>query len=111
MIPILIIALGVGWLLTVEQVGAGINWIWTIMLGVVGILAFVVSGFDKVTVVIGPFFLIASILSLLRQAGQLRVDVEVPVLVITIGILLLIAQQRMIPAPAWLVPLGGDEKK
>ena len=110
MIPILIIALGVGWLLTAEQVG-GINWIWTIMLGVVGILAFVVSGFDKVSVVIGPFFLIASVLSILRQVGHLRVDVEVPLLVITIGVLLLIAQQRVIPAPAWLVPLGGDDKK
>ena len=50
-------------------------------------------------------------LSTLRETGRLRVDVEVPLLVITICVLLLIAQQRVIAVPTWLVPLGGDDKK
>jgi len=103
-IPILIIVVGVGWLLTAQGFAPSINWIWTLGLGVVGILTFVVSkGFDKVSMVIGPFFLLASLLSVLRQTGQLRLDIEVPLLVISIGVLLLVAQLPAIPKPGWFV--------
>jgi len=101
-IPLLIIVVGVGWLLTALSVGPGVNWIWTLGLGVIGILIFVVSkGVDKVSVVLGAFFLLASLFSVLRQAGQLSLDIEIPLLVISIGILLLIAQLPSIPKPAW----------
>jgi len=111
-IPILIIVVGVGWLLTAEGVGPGINWVWTLGLGVIGILTLVISkGFDKVSVVIAPFFLLASLLSILRQTDQLSVDIEVPVLVISIGTLLLLAQLPAIPIPGWFVapPAPGKE--
>ena len=99
-IPILIIIVGLGWLLTALGFGPGINWVWTLGLGVIGALTFVLSrGFDKVSVVIGPFFLLASLLSVLRQTGQLSLDIEVPVLVICIGALLLVAQLPAIPKP------------
>ena len=101
-ISILIIVVGVGWLLTALGFGLGINWLWTLGLGVIAILVFVVSkGIDKVSVVLGPFFLLASLLSVLRQTSRLSVDIEVPVLVITIGILLLLAQLPAIPKPRW----------
>jgi len=103
-VPILIILVGVGWLLTAQGFGPGVNWVWTIGLGAVGILTFVVSGFDKASVVVGPFFLLASILSVLRQTDHLSLDVEVPVLVISIGILLLVAQHPAIPKPGWYEP-------
>src|SRR5262249_25597337 len=117
-IPVLIIVVGVGWLLTAQGFGPSINWVWTLGLGVIGILAFVVSkGCDKVSVVIGPFFLLASLLSVLRQTGQLSLDIEVPVLVISIGALLLIAQLPAIPKPDWFVAVppphaepGGSRK-
>ena len=105
-IPILIIVVGVGWLLTAQGFGPGINWIWTLGLGVIGILTFVVSkGFDKASVVIGTFFLLASLLSVLRQTGQLGLEIEVPVLVISIGVLLLVAQLPAIPKPGWFAAL------
>ncbi len=111
-LAILIITVGVGWLLTVKDVGAGINWVWILGLGVVGVLSFVVcGGVDKFSVLVGPFFLIGSGLSVLRQAGRLSVDIEVPALVITLGVLLLVAQAPFIPAPNWLVPLSGDGPK
>jgi hypothetical protein len=100
-IPVMIIVVGVGWLLTAQGVNPGINWIWTLGLGVIGILTFVVSGIDKLTVVVGPFFLLASALSVLRQTDNLRLDMEVPVLVISIGVLLLVAQLPVIPKPGW----------
>jgi len=111
-IPILIVVVGVGWLLTAQGFGSGINWIWTLGLAVIGILTIVVSkGFDKTSVVIGPFFLVASLLSVLRQTGQLSLDVELPILVILIGVLLLVAQLPVIPKPDWFVPLPTEAEK
>jgi hypothetical protein len=105
-IPILIIVVGVGWLLTAQGFAPGVNWIWTLGLGVIGVLTFAVSkGVDKVSIVIGPFFLLASLLSVLRQTGQLSLDIEVPVLVISIGILLLVAQLQAVPKPGWYAAL------
>ena len=101
-ISLLIIVVGVGWLLTALGIGPGINWLWTLGLGVIGILIFVVSrGIDKVSVVLGTFFLLASLLSMLRQTEQLRLDIEIPLLVISIGILSLVAQLPAIPKPRW----------
>lgn len=106
---LLIISLGVGWLLTAQGFAPDINWIWTLCLGIVGIAAFILSGgVDKVSIVVGPFFLICSILSLLRQTGRLTESTEMPILVIVTGALLLIAQLPAIPAPRWLIAQAGN---
>jgi hypothetical protein len=110
-VPILIIVVGVGWLLTNQGFGPGINWVWTLGLVAAGILVFVLSGIDKASVVIGPFLLLASLMSVLRQTGGLSLDVEVPVLVISVGVLLLVAQLPAIPTPNWMVPLPPPPEK
>lgn len=81
----------------------GVDWIWTLSLAIVGFLAFVVGGFDKVTAVVGPFLILASCLSLLRQTGRLSLDVEIPILVILAGVLALIARLPAIPVPKWIL--------
>jgi hypothetical protein len=55
-------------------------------------------------VVVGPFFIITACLSVLRQAGRLSLDVEIPILVILAGVLLLIARWPAIPIPDWIEP-------
>ncbi len=106
---ILTIAVGVGWFLTVRGYTPGVNWVWTLGLLAMGLLTFVVSGgVDKVSVLIGPFFLASSLLSLARQSGYLEPRVEAPVLVTLVGALLLVAQMRFIPLPKWLGPLSND---
>jgi hypothetical protein len=100
--PLLLITLGTGWLLTTIGVAPDINWVWTLGIAVLGLLTFVIGGFDKVTVVLGPFLLIASCLSVLRQTERLRFDIEVPVLVIIAGILLFVARLPMVPMPTWM---------
>ena len=102
-IPILLITFGAGWLLTTLGIAPGIDWIWTLCVAVVGLATFVVGGLNKVTVVIGPFCLLASCLSILRQTGRLQLDVEVPILVILSGVLLLVARLPSIPMPNWVV--------
>ena len=109
-LSILIITVGVGWLLTAQGVGPGIDWVWTLGLGVVGFLTFVLSGgFDKVSVVLGPCFIVASFLSILRQRGQLRVDTEIPILVILVGVLMLVARMPAVRTPRWAIVPDLDD--
>lgn len=111
-LSILIITVGVGWLLTAQGFGPGVNWVWTLGLGVIGVVTFIVSGgLDKVSVVLGPFFLVSSLLSILRQTGNMKSDTEVPLLVILVGVLLFVAQMSFIPLPKWFVPLPSDGSK
>jgi hypothetical protein len=101
-LAILIMTVGAGWLMTVKNVLPGVDWVWTLCLLAVGLLAFLVSkGIDKFSVVAGPLFLLASVLSTLRQTGRLSLDTEVPILVIASGALLLISS--WVKSPAWMV--------
>jgi hypothetical protein len=111
-LSIVIITVGIGWLLTVQGYMPGINWIWTLSLAVVGALTFVVSsGVDKLSVIVGPFFLMSSLLSVLRQTDRISIDAEIPILVIMIGSLLLLAQMPFIPLPKWFVPPDSRPSK
>lgn len=101
-VPVLLITLGIGWLITTLGVVPQINWVWTLGVALVGLLTFAIGGIDKVTVVVGPFFILASCLSILRQTGRLSIDLEVPLLVIAAGVLLLVARLQSIPIPKWL---------
>jgi hypothetical protein len=102
-VPILLITFGVGWLLTTLGVVPEIDWVWTLGVAIVGILAFALGGVDKVTVVVGPFFLLAAFLSILRQTDRLRIEMEVPILIIAAGVLLLVARLPVVPPPTWLI--------
>ena len=90
-VPVLLITVGAGWLLTTLRVMPNIDWVWTLALAMVGVLSFAIGGLDKLSIVLGPFFLVASGLSVLRQTGRLRLNVEVPCLVMLAGILLLVS--------------------
>lgn len=102
-IPVLLITIGTGWLLSTLGIVPGINWIWTLGLAMVGVLTLAIGGLDKVTVVVAPFFIVSSCISVLRQTGRLHLDVEVPILVILLGVLLWIARMPTIPLPAWVI--------
>jgi hypothetical protein len=109
--PFLLITVGTGWLLTTLGVAPGIDWVWTLCLAAVGLLSFVMGGIDKVTIVVGPFFILGSCLSILRQTGRLHLDVEVPILVIISGFLLLIASMPIIPVPTWVIRQSESERE
>lgn len=110
-LPILLITFGVGWLLTSLGIVPDIEWIWTLGLGAVGLLTFWFGGVNKFTIVVGPFLLISSALSVLRQTGNLRFEVEAPLLVIVFGALLLVAQSPKVPLPAWVIDESSANKK
>jgi len=90
---------GIGWLLNVQGIIPRVDWIWTCALAAVGILTLVVGGFDKLTVVVGPFLIVSSICSILRQTDKLSIEKEVPILTIILGVLLLVVHIVKLPTP------------
>jgi hypothetical protein len=99
---ILLVGLGGGWLLSNMGFIPPVDWAWSIGLAVVGVITVALFGFDKVSLVVGGFFILASVLSVLRQVEVIGVDVEVPILVLSAGVLLLLARIKAIPAPRWI---------
>lgn len=103
-VPLLVMAVGIGWLLSALGYVPDVNWLCTIGLAAAGILTLVMAGIDKFSVVIGPFFLLASVLSVFRQTGWLTLNIEIPLLVIGVGALMVLAQSPRIPMPDRLTP-------
>jgi len=101
-IPTLIMGVGLGWVLNVWGVLETVDWVWTALLALVGVLAFLVGGWNKITFVVGPLFLAASGLSVLRQLGKLDIHREVPYLVVLLGLLWLTAELLRLPVPEWM---------
>lgn len=90
-ISVLVIAMGIAWLLNTLHVIESVDWIWTLGIAISGILVIVLGERNKLTMVVGPFLIISSIFSVLRQTGKIRVDIELPILFIVLGVLLLIS--------------------
>lgn len=108
--PFMLITVGAGWLLNTLGIVPGVNWVWSLGLVAVGLLAMVIGGFDKFSLVVTPFFMLAGLLSVLRQKGIVAFDVEVPVLTIVAGVLMLVARSPSIPVPKWIIQDGPPRK-
>jgi hypothetical protein len=99
--PLLIVAVGLGWLLNVSDVLEAVDWVWTLLLATSGLLAFLTGGWNKVTFVLGTLLLIAGVLSIFRQLGKIDLEHEFPILVILLGVLWAIAERLRLPMPDW----------
>jgi hypothetical protein len=107
-VPILTILVGVTWLLNVLEILPGVDWMWTVGLAAVGVLTIAIGGLNKLTIVTGPFLVIASVCSLLRQTNRLVVDHEIPILVIVLGVLMAISQLSRLATPDVLKPEADE---
>ena len=103
-LPVVLITVGVGWLLSALELLPSIDWLWTLGLMVAGGLTFAMAGFDKVTAVVAPMLMAGGLLSTLRQTGHLSFEIEMPILVNLLGVLLLIARRPSVPEAQWLLP-------
>jgi len=100
-IPFLCMGIGVGWLLTAWGVTPGVNWVWIVSLGLLGVLLPALGGLDKMTIVVGPFLFVSSMFSLLRQAGIFETNIEVPLLAMAGGVCLLLPYTVSVPTLEW----------
>ena len=99
-IPIVIVILGTAWLLDTLGVVPGFRWVRTVGLATAGVLTIVLGGVNKLTLVMGPFLITASLCSALKQLGRLDPSMEWPILLIIMGCLLILVQVLKITTPA-----------
>jgi hypothetical protein len=95
--PGLVVLFGVIWLLNALDIIPPFNFIWTALLAGSGIGILASNGWNKAGFPWGVFFLLTAVFSVLRQSGRLDLKVELPVLVISIGLLHLINHTNLIP--------------
>lgn len=94
----LIIVIGIALLLESLKVTPHVGWVWVLGLFGMGLIWLWVEGKNKLTVVICPLMMFGSLLSLLRQLGHLTLDIEVPLLVIALGVLIAYSQSASVPS-------------
>jgi hypothetical protein len=99
-IPIFIIAFGVLWLLDVKGITPPLGVVWTGGLAAIGVAIFAGRGFNKESFPWGAFFLACAVCSVLRQADKLEFKIELPLLIIILGVLLAVNQTALIPDKA-----------
>ena len=98
-LPGLIISIGLAWLLNNMSLLPNIEWIWVIVSAYAGIMCLSVSKINKVTAVAGPLLIIHSIMSFLRQNGIIKLEIELPLMIIVLGFLMLISEKKNLPMP------------
>ncbi|HYE61868.1 MAG TPA: hypothetical protein VD997_07705 [Phycisphaerales bacterium] len=97
----LIILIGGGWLLSGLGLMPDVNWIWVGGLMLAGLLTIALGGFDKLTLTIGPWLIVAGIGAFLREGGYVSSKVEIPALVLAFGVLMLLNLVLPVPGPRW----------
>ena len=101
--PIMLTAVGTGWLLTAHDVIPGVQWAWVLGLAALGGLVLFIEGVNKFSFVVGPALVVASLLSVLRQTGYCSVDTEVPLITITFGGLWTLTHVMPLSLPKWVL--------
>lgn len=108
--PVILLTIGAGHLLNVQGFIPQVDWLWTGLLGVAGLLILIIGSRNKMTFTIGPWLIVVSICSFLRETGRLEMKTEVPILVISLGAFLLISELMKLPTPDYLKNPNKDDE-
>jgi hypothetical protein len=108
-LPIVLIVLGAAWLLNSLNWLPEIHWIWIVGLAGAGIAIMVLDGVTKSSVVAGPLLMLAGLLSFCRQYYGLGWRFMIPIMLISAGVLMLVARSASIPDSRHFNP--GFERK
>lgn len=106
-ISLITIALGFGWLMNMFPGVPNAHWVWTLGMGLAGLLIIALCGVNKLTMVTGPFLIVAAVFTILRQSGKVGWHQEMPALMIALGALMLLSVLAPVPAPGW----AGEQSK
>ncbi len=107
---VLIIVAGASWLMNSLQVMPGVDWMWVGWVGVCGLLILLLGGMNKVSAVLGPFLIVAAVVSIFEQTGQLKWKFAIPTLVIVFGVLLLLVTLTPLKLPKCLDEREGKKE-
>jgi membrane-bound ClpP family serine protease len=96
-LPVILIAVGAAWLAHNLQWLPDISWFWIIGCIAAGIALFAVEGITKSSVVAGPMLILLGLFSLVRQLYGISWSIQMPVLLMVLGVCLLVARLPNIP--------------
>jgi hypothetical protein len=96
-LPIVLIVLGAAWLLNSLHWLPEVHWIWILGLMGGGFAILILDGITKSSVVAGPLLILAGLLSFFHQYYALGWRFMIPVMLISAGLLMLVARSPSIP--------------
>ncbi|HEY4542863.1 MAG TPA: hypothetical protein VIG66_10885 [Noviherbaspirillum sp.] len=96
-LPVILIALGGAWLLNSLDWLPDVHWLWIIGLVGAGVAVMALDGITKSSVVAGPLLILAGVMSFVRQYYDLGWRFIFPVMLISVGVLMLVARLPSIP--------------
>jgi threonine/homoserine efflux transporter RhtA len=102
LVSMLTIALGAAWLLNLFPMLPNAGWVWTMGLGVAGMLILALCGVNKLTVVTGPLLIIAAFMMAMQMMGRMQIHQQLPMLTVALGGLMLLSSMAPVPLPGWM---------
>ncbi len=87
LLPITIVFIGFGWLLSATGMIPQVNWLWPSLLAIGGIFVILADRINPYNLTLGLFFIYCSLMAVLRQAGVISVGVEIPLIIIGFGLI------------------------
>ncbi|RJG05756.1 hypothetical protein D3870_06735 [Noviherbaspirillum cavernae] len=96
-LPIVLIVLGAVWLLDSLNWLPSVQWVWILGLAGAGAAILMLDGITKSSIVAGPLLILAGALSFFRQFYGLGWRFIIPVMLISAGVLMLVARSSSIP--------------
>jgi len=102
LVSMLTIGLGAAWLLNLFPTLPNAGWVWTMGLGVSGMLILALCGINKLTVVTGPLLIIVATMTAMQMMGRMQSHQQVPMLMVALGALMLLSSMAPVPLPGWM---------
>lgn len=96
-LPIVLIVLGSLLLLNSLDLIPSMRWLWVMGLIIAGVVVLAADGLTSSSIVVGPLLILAGILQFLRLQYGLTYSLIIPILMISLGILLLLARSGKFP--------------
>ena len=95
-LPVLLIAIGAGWLMNELDLFPSLTWMAILGLTLSGLAVLAIEGVNKSTIVVGPMLIAAGTTTFLRQQYQLPWSIQWPALMILCGLVMLVARSHKI---------------
>jgi len=110
-VPIVLIVIGLAWLLDEADLFPEVSWLWVFGLISGGVALLLLEGINKTSVVTGPMLIGAGVSTFIRQKFGLGLQVQLPLLMILLGILMLVARLPGIPEAGRNPPPDGPASR
>jgi hypothetical protein len=96
-LPVTLVVVGIGWLLWEFRLFPDVDWIISLGFVVAGVAVLAIDGFNKNSVVVGPFLIAIGGAWLAHDRFGIHWRLIVPAMLIVLGVLMLVARSASVP--------------